>query len=138
VYGAIQRLLRGTVTYWPQPVRTLWYHVTENTPTFVLIYSGLPAHQIQAHQSVKTELSYFVTYHDHAIEITAVNAYFGQAGFYILSDPAVQENLKLPAGDYDVPLMLATKQFFPSGKLLSPENERDSLFGDVNVVNGQP
>jgi hypothetical protein len=83
VYGTIQRLLRGTVAYWPQPVRTLWHHVTENTPTFVLIYSGLPAHQIQAHQSVKTELSYFVTYHDHAIEITAANAYFGQAGFYI-------------------------------------------------------
>ena len=77
-------------------------------------------------------------YHDHAIGITAVNAYFGQAGFYILSDSTVQDKLKLPSGDYDVPLMLASKQFLPSGKLLSPENERDSLFGDVNTVNGQP
>ncbi len=34
--------------------------------------------------------------------------------------------------------MLAAKQFLSSGKLLSPENERDSLFGDVNTVNGQP
>ncbi|KAH7417369.1 Cupredoxin [Cadophora sp. MPI-SDFR-AT-0126] len=76
-------------------------------------------------------------YHDHAIGETAVNAYFGQAGFYILKDPA-NEDLKLPSGDYDVPLMLATKQFLSTGKLLSPENERDSLFGDVNTVNGQP
>jgi len=76
-------------------------------------------------------------YHDHAIGETAVNAYFGQAGFYILIDPA-NEDLKLPSGDYDVPLMLATKQFLKTGKLLSPENERDSLYGDVNTVNGQP
>jgi len=77
-------------------------------------------------------------YHDHAIGITAVNAYFGQAGFYLLEDPAVSDKLKLPTGNYDIPLMLATKQFLPSGKLLSPENERVSLYGDVNTVNGQP
>ncbi|KAH6671344.1 oxidase cueO precursor [Halenospora varia] len=77
-------------------------------------------------------------YHDHAIGITAVNAYFGQAGFYILEDQAVSDKLKLPTGDYDIPLMLASKQFLPSGKLLSPENERVSLYGDVNTVNGQP
>ncbi|XMA14428.1 hypothetical protein WAI453_007219 [Rhynchosporium graminicola] len=76
-------------------------------------------------------------YHDHAIGETAVNAYFGQAGFYILKDPA-KAGLGLPSGDYDIPLMLATKQFLSTGKLLSPENERDSLFGDVNTVNGQP
>ncbi|KAK0119247.1 hypothetical protein ONS95_008098 [Cadophora gregata] len=75
-------------------------------------------------------------YHDHAIGETAVNAYFGQAGFYILKDP--NSDLRLPSGEYDVPLMLATKQFLSTGKLLSPENERDSLFGDVNTVNGQP
>lgn len=77
-------------------------------------------------------------YHDHALGITAVNAYFGQAGFYILEDPAVSDELKLPSGKYDVPLMLASKQFLSNGKLLSPENERDSLYGDVNTVNGQP
>ncbi|KAI6711800.1 bilirubin oxidase [Diplocarpon mali] len=76
-------------------------------------------------------------YHDHAIGETAVNAYFGQAGFYILKDPAAT-GLQLPSGDYDIPLMIATKQFLSTGKLLSPENERDSLFGDVNTVNGQP
>jgi bilirubin oxidase len=34
--------------------------------------------------------------------------------------------------------MLATKQFQANGKLVSPENERVSLYGDVNTVNGQP
>ncbi|CAG8978392.1 hypothetical protein HYALB_00009978 [Hymenoscyphus albidus] len=77
-------------------------------------------------------------YHDHAIGITAVNAYFGQAGFYILEDKAMSDKLKLPTGKYDVPLMLASKQFLPNGKLFSPEDERVSLYGDVNTVNGQP
>lgn len=77
-------------------------------------------------------------YHDHAIGITAVNAYFGQAGFYILEDKAVSDKLGLPTGNYDIPLMISTKQFLPSGKLLSPKDERDSLYGDVTTVNGQP
>lgn len=37
-------------------------------------------------------------YHDHAIGITAVNAYFGQAGFYILEDDETQEDVELPSG----------------------------------------
>lgn len=77
-------------------------------------------------------------YHDHAIGITAVNAYFGQAGFYLLDDPAVDAKLQLPSGKYDVPLMLAGKQFQNNGKLVSPENERVSLYGDVITVNAQP
>ncbi|EJD37915.1 bilirubin oxidase precursor [Auricularia subglabra TFB-10046 SS5] len=77
-------------------------------------------------------------YHDHAIGITAVNAYFGQAGFYILDDPEEDARLGLPQGEYDIPLMLAGKQFLPSGQLLSPEEERVSLYGDVMTVNAQP
>lgn len=77
-------------------------------------------------------------YHDHAEGITAVNAYYGLAGFYLLDDPAVDANLKLPSGAYDVPLMIATKQFQSNGKLKSPEAERVSLYGDVTTVNGQP
>jgi bilirubin oxidase len=77
-------------------------------------------------------------YHDHALGITAINAYFGQAGFYILEDQAVSDRLGLPTGKYDIPLMLAGKQFLASGKLKSPEDERVSLYGDVITVNAQP
>lgn len=77
-------------------------------------------------------------YHDHAIHITAVNAYNGQAGVYILSDPEEEARLKLPDGEYDIPLVLQSKQYKKNGDILTPENERDSLFGDVIHVNGQP
>jgi bilirubin oxidase len=56
----------------------------------------------------------------------------------LLDDPDTDKLLQLPSGDYDIPLMIAAKQFAPSGQLVSPENERVSLYGDVITVIGQP
>ncbi|KAF2808591.1 Cupredoxin [Mytilinidion resinicola] len=76
-------------------------------------------------------------YHDHAVHHTAENAYFGQARFYILHDPA-EDSLGLPAGNYDIALALAAKQYNSDGTLFSPTSETLSLYGDVIHVNGQP
>lgn len=78
-------------------------------------------------------------YHDHAVDITAVNAYYGQAGTYILHDPA-EDALGLPSGYgvYDIPLVLTAKQYQANGQLFSPAGETTSLYGDVIHVNGQP
>lgn len=76
-------------------------------------------------------------YHDHAVGQTAENAYFGQAGFYILHDPA-EDALGLPSGKYDIPLALNSKQYNSDGTLYNPKDERMSLEGDVIHVNGQP
>ncbi|GAB1312539.1 Bilirubin oxidase [Madurella fahalii] len=81
----------------------------------------------------------FLWYHDHAVAHTAENAYFGQAGGYILHDPA-EDALNLPSGygQFDIPLILTSKQYRSDGKLFSPASEDDSLYGDVIHVNGQP
>ncbi|KAH7108533.1 bilirubin oxidase precursor [Auriculariales sp. MPI-PUGE-AT-0066] len=76
-------------------------------------------------------------YHDHAFEITAVNAYFGQAGFYILQNPA-ESALGLPQGQYDVPLMISSRFHQANGQLVSPAGETTALYGDVISVNSQP
>jgi bilirubin oxidase len=76
-------------------------------------------------------------YHDHAIHHTAENAYYGQAGFYILHDPA-EIGLGLPTGKYDLPLALSAKQYNSDGTLFNPKDETTSLWGDVIHVNGQP
>lgn len=49
-------------------------------------------------------------YHDHAIDHTAENAYFGQAGGWIVHDYA-EDALGLPSGygKYDIPLILTSK-----------------------------
>ncbi|KAK3364574.1 Cupredoxin [Lasiosphaeria hispida] len=81
----------------------------------------------------------FLWYHDHAIDHTAENAYFGQAGGYILHDPA-EDVLGLPSGygQFDIPLILSAKQYKSNGDLFSPASETTSLYGDVIHVNGQP
>ncbi|KAJ9656091.1 hypothetical protein H2201_008642 [Coniosporium apollinis] len=78
-------------------------------------------------------------YHDHAIDHTAENAYFRQAGFYILHD-AQELGLGLPQGAYDIPLSLAARRNNADGTLWDPEvnDERVSVYGDVIHVNGQP
>ncbi|ORY03222.1 oxidase cueO precursor [Clohesyomyces aquaticus] len=78
-------------------------------------------------------------YHDHAVDHTAENAYFGQAGFYILDD-AQQDALNLPSGQYDIPIALAGKRYNKDASLWDPEknNEVTSVYGDVIHVNGMP
>lgn len=76
-------------------------------------------------------------YHDHADGHTSVNAYFGQAGAYIIHDPA-EDSLGLPSGKYDVPLAITDKIYQSNGDLVSPASETINFFGDTIHVNGQP
>ncbi|KAI0447314.1 Cupredoxin [Xylaria telfairii] len=78
-------------------------------------------------------------YHDHALGITAENAFFGLAGAYILTDPA-EDALGLPSGygEFDIPLILSAKFYNQNGTLQSQLQEETSTWGDVIHVNGQP
>ncbi|KAG9528202.1 oxidase cueO precursor, partial [Aureobasidium melanogenum] len=78
-------------------------------------------------------------YHDHAIGHTAENAYYGQAGFYILHD-AEERASGLPQGNYDIPLALSAKRYNSDFSLWDPDanHETTSVFGDVIQVNGMP
>jgi bilirubin oxidase len=81
-------------------------------------------------------------FHDHAVNHTAENVYFGQAGAYILHD-AAERSLGLPSGKYDVPLLLSSKQYNNDGSLYFPDGDmanpyREVMYGDIIHVNGQP
>nr|6IQX_A Chain A, Bilirubin oxidase [Albifimbria verrucaria]6IQX_B Chain B, Bilirubin oxidase [Albifimbria verrucaria]6IQY_A Chain A, Bilirubin oxidase [Albifimbria verrucaria]6IQY_B Chain B, Bilirubin oxidase [Albifimbria verrucaria] len=78
-------------------------------------------------------------YHDHAMHITAENAYRGQAGLYMLTDPA-EDALNLPSGygEFDIPMILTSKQYTANGNLVTTNGELNSFWGDVIHVNGQP
>ncbi|KAI5795366.1 oxidase cueO precursor [Peziza echinospora] len=72
-------------------------------------------------------------YHDHAHMVTASNVQKGQAGFYILEDPAGEAGLNLPSGDFDIPLLISSKNYdATTGAVLPP-----STAGDTIEVNGQ-
>jgi FtsP/CotA-like multicopper oxidase with cupredoxin domain len=74
-------------------------------------------------------------YHDHALEHTAENTYMGLAGLYLIDNG---ENLPLPKGDYDIPLVIQDKLFTADGQLLFDDNGQKDLMGDVLLVNGKP
>jgi spore coat protein A len=76
-------------------------------------------------------------YHDHAVGITAENAYFGLAAMYELHDD-LERSLGLPSGAYDVPLILKDAMFAKDGSLIFDDRDHSGLFGDVILVNGKP
>lgn len=81
-------------------------------------------------------------YHDHAMGINRLNIYAGLAGFYIIEDD-LEEQLNLPSGAYDIPLMLQDRSFNADGSLHYPVAHNGThpvwvqeFFGNVNCVNG--
>lgn len=87
-------------------------------------------------------------YHDHSMGTTRLNVYAGLASMYLLRDEwdtgRPDNPLALPAGEFEVPLMLQEKIFKPGGvqsvrsTVIVPEGSWEGgAVGDVGVVNGK-
>lgn len=94
-------------------------------------------------------------YHDHAMGVTRLNAYAGLAGFYFVRDEwdtgLATNPLNLPAGQYEIPMVIQDKQFLKNGSLyfasapvldaagnlVTPTGTLPETFGDVILVNGK-
>ena len=74
-------------------------------------------------------------YHDHAHGLSARTMFYGLAGFYIVED-GLEEELELPTGDFDVPLVIQDRAFNADGSLRYTENIDEGFLGDTIVVNG--
>jgi spore coat protein A, manganese oxidase len=75
-------------------------------------------------------------YHDHSMDKTSRNVQMGLAGMYILEDEK-EDQLDLPKGDYDIPLILQTKRIDQAGKLFKGQ-AKQKKYWDVALVNGVP
>lgn len=82
-------------------------------------------------------------YHDHCLGITRLNMYAGLAGLYLVRDE-VERGLNLPAGSFEVPLILQDRSFRSDGSLLYPKAVNSphpiwipEFFGGTNCVNGK-
>jgi cysteine-rich repeat protein len=75
-------------------------------------------------------------YHDHALGITRLNVYLGLAGLYLLRD-AEERALALPAGEYEVPLVIQDRKFNLDGSLQFPAEWQEHFHGDTTLVNGK-
>ena len=87
-------------------------------------------------------------YHDHSLGITRLNVYAGLAGFYLLRSDR-EDELGLPEGEYEIPLVLQDRTFEEDGSLFYPTGPTDGggsgpdpsivpqFYGDTSVVNGK-
>lgn len=90
-------------------------------------------------------------YHDHSMDHTAENVYKGLVGFHLFYDEFDSGNendpaptaLRLPSGDFDIPLLFQDKRFDCTGQLYMPprdgelgEQTRLGVLGDRFTVNG--
>jgi spore coat protein A, manganese oxidase len=90
-----------------------------------------------------------IWYHDHAVGNTRTNVYAGLAGAYLIRDNQdtgeADNPLGLPAGPYEIPLVLQDKTFNDDGSMFYPTEGVTrfhpewvpEFFGDVSVVNAK-
>lgn len=89
-------------------------------------------------------------YHDHRMDFTGPQVYMGLAGFYLLRDK-IEDELPLPQGEKDIPLMICDRTFEEDGSFYYPSvdaslqgqhgtlaNAINGMFGDTILVNGAP
>ncbi len=97
-------------------------------------------------------------FHDHTMGIARLNVHAGLAAFYLIRDQydtgIAGTGLNLPAGNYEIEMVIQDRQFDTNGQLLFPDGHPEGLngsppnpgihpfwipefFGDAMVVNGR-
>ncbi len=89
-------------------------------------------------------------YHDHRMDFTGPQNYKGLSGFYIIRDE-VEDELSLPKGEKEVPLMISDRIFDEDGSFFYPSIDpsltetpgvlggyMNGVYGDTILVNGSP
>lgn len=73
-------------------------------------------------------------YHDHALDFTGPHVWYGMAGLYLITDD-YEDNLNLPKGAYEVPLVIQDRNFDANGQLIYTKNMNGET-GNTQLVNG--
>ena len=84
-------------------------------------------------------------YHDHRHDFTSHNVYRGLSGFHLMFDEVDSGNendrnlraLRLPSGEYDVPLMVVDRVFDGNGQSVLDQFNFDGIIGNKYLVNGK-
>lgn len=79
-------------------------------------------------------------YHSHAHDLTAEQVYRGLAGLIKVSD-ADERKLELPAGEFDLPLVIQDRRFDGQNQLQYIQGMKERMtgfLGDTILINGKP
>jgi FtsP/CotA-like multicopper oxidase with cupredoxin domain len=81
-------------------------------------------------------------FHDHRFDFTAQNVYKGLASFYTLFSRDINldtddetTGLRLPSGEYDIPLLFTDKVFDQTGQMFFDTFNIEGIVGDQQTVN---
>lgn len=88
------------------------------------------------YEYLNTQLPATLWYHDHSLGVTRLNVYAGLAAFYLLRD-AVEGNMNLPRGPFEIPLVIQDRSFNADGTLWQSSPWAPEFFGDYPLVNGK-
>jgi spore coat protein A len=81
-------------------------------------------------------------YHDHAMGINRLNIYAGLFGLHVIRD-GHERALRLPAGKYEIPLVICDRDLSADGQLSYPVSADPArpwvpeVFGELHLVNGK-
>ncbi|HXX66507.1 MAG TPA: multicopper oxidase domain-containing protein [Polyangiaceae bacterium] len=81
-------------------------------------------------------------YHDHAMGIERLNQYAGLFGMFLIRDE-VEDALRLPAGEYELPIVLCDRTLDVNGQLVYPTSANPNspwvpeVYGDAVLANGK-
>jgi FtsP/CotA-like multicopper oxidase with cupredoxin domain len=88
-----------------------------------------------------------LVYRDNVLDFAAPNVYRGLSGLFLLFDELDADdetggrfpdtNLRLPSGEFDIPLVIQDRQFDLDGQLVFLTGDRHSVLGDRFLVNGK-
>jgi spore coat protein A, manganese oxidase len=98
-------------------------------------HDAIPAGAERLYHYSNVQHSATLWYHDHAHGETAKTLFAGLAAFYLLDDPD-DEELDLPRGAHDVPLMIQDRAFNADGSFRYRVDVDFGYRGDTLLVNG--
>jgi spore coat protein A, manganese oxidase len=81
-------------------------------------------------------------YHDHAMGIERLNVYAGLFGAFLIRDDH-EDGLLLPRDEFEIPMIIADRQFNADGRLYYPTSGMpespwvSEAYGDVVLINGK-
>lgn len=119
------------------------YHYCNVRAGFASTHPTSTLNGVEVPGDVRETMS-FLWFHDHRVGFTAQNVYKGLAAFYTLFSDDINldtgdetTGLRLPSGEFDIPMILTDKLFDPDGNLFFDQFNLDGILGDKFAVNGK-
>lgn len=123
-----------------EPTITHWHGL--NVPALM---DGHPMYAVDKGQTFVYEFEVrnrasMILYHPHTHERTAEQVYQGLAGAILINDEE-EEKLKLPSGEYEIPIVIQDRSFDVKNQFVYVHSNHDRMtgfHGDQILVNGKP